>query len=115
MADTDEEAAALMLPNLQLMARLRTGQPLTALDLVEDAEEQSRCLPRCSRWSTPAWPEPSSARRRRAAEQVRELAEQFGVDEVMVNPVASARRGTDPRTRTRPRSARSSCSPGELL
>jgi alkanesulfonate monooxygenase SsuD/methylene tetrahydromethanopterin reductase-like flavin-dependent oxidoreductase (luciferase family) len=33
-----------------------------------------------------------------AAAQVRALAEEFGVDEVMVNPVASARRGTDPRT-----------------
>ena len=33
-----------------------------------------------------------------AAEQVRALAERFGVDEVMVNPVASARRGTDPAT-----------------
>jgi alkanesulfonate monooxygenase SsuD/methylene tetrahydromethanopterin reductase-like flavin-dependent oxidoreductase (luciferase family) len=31
-----------------------------------------------------------------AAEQIRALAERFGVDEVMVNPVASARRGTDP-------------------
>ena len=33
-----------------------------------------------------------------AADQVRALAEEFGVDEVMVNPVASARRGTDPAT-----------------
>ena len=39
VADTDEEAAALMLPNLHMMAQLRTGQPLTALlDLVEDAQ-----------------------------------------------------------------------------
>ena len=37
VADTAEEAEALMLPNLQLMARLRTGQPLTPVDLVEDA------------------------------------------------------------------------------
>lgn len=33
-----------------------------------------------------------------AAEKVRNLAAEFGVDEVMVNPVASARRGTDPAT-----------------
>jgi alkanesulfonate monooxygenase SsuD/methylene tetrahydromethanopterin reductase-like flavin-dependent oxidoreductase (luciferase family) len=33
-----------------------------------------------------------------AAEQVRALADRFGVDEVMVHPVASARRGTDPAT-----------------
>jgi hypothetical protein len=29
---------------------------------------------------------------------VRALADEFGVDEVMVNPVASAHRGTDPAT-----------------
>ena len=33
-----------------------------------------------------------------ADEQVRGLAEPFDVDEVMINPVASARRGTDPAT-----------------
>ena len=32
------------------------------------------------------------------ADQVRALADEFGVDEVMVNPVASARRGTDAAT-----------------
>ena len=31
-------AVALALPDLQMMARLRTGQPLGALDLVEDAQ-----------------------------------------------------------------------------
>ena len=29
---------------------------------------------------------------------MRALADEFSVDEVMVNPVASARRGTDPAT-----------------
>jgi len=33
-----------------------------------------------------------------AAAQIRTLAERFGVDEVMVNPVASERLGTDSRT-----------------
>ena len=33
-----------------------------------------------------------------AAYSVRALAERFDVDEVMINPVASARRGTDPAT-----------------
>jgi hypothetical protein len=33
-----DEAMALALPNVQMMARLRTGQPLGPLDLVEDAE-----------------------------------------------------------------------------
>lgn len=97
VADTAEEAAAVMLPNLHLMARLRTGQPLTALDLVEDAEAldlgpqvESIVESGLSKavFGTPAG----------AAAQIRALASTFGVDEVMVNPVASARRGTDPRT-----------------
>ena len=41
VAPTRDEAEALLLPNLQMMARLRTGQPLRALDLVEDAEARA--------------------------------------------------------------------------
>lgn len=97
VAETEREATALMLPNLQMMARLRTGQPLTALDLVEDA--QALELPP----QTEAMISSGLARAvvgtpEQAADQIQELAFQFGVDEVMVNPVASARRGTDPRT-----------------
>lgn len=97
VADTMEEATALMLPNLHMMARLRTGQPLTPLDLVEDAEalemgSQVESIVesglRRAVVGTPAG----------AAAQIRALASTFDVDEVMVNPVASARRGTDPRT-----------------
>ena len=33
-----------------------------------------------------------------AASRIRELAQQFGVDEVMVSPAASARAADDPRT-----------------
>jgi alkanesulfonate monooxygenase SsuD/methylene tetrahydromethanopterin reductase-like flavin-dependent oxidoreductase (luciferase family) len=33
-----------------------------------------------------------------AADQLRALADEFDVDEVMVNPVASAHRGADPST-----------------
>src|SRR5258705_10654645 len=39
VAETRDEAMALLLPNLQMMGRLRTGQPLGPLDLVEDAAE----------------------------------------------------------------------------
>ncbi len=97
VAETRDEATALMLPNLQMMGRLRTGQPLGPLDLVEDAEQtvlspQAEAIVdaglRRAVVGTPA----------DAADQVRALAEEFGVDEVMVNPVASARRGTDPAT-----------------
>ncbi|KAA1400142.1 LLM class flavin-dependent oxidoreductase [Aeromicrobium ginsengisoli] len=97
VAETEREAAALMLPNLQMMAKLRTGQPLTALDLVEDAQAME--LPA----QVEAMISSGLARAvvgtpEQAADQIQELAFQFGVDEVMVNPVASARRGTDPRT-----------------
>jgi len=99
VAETRDEATELMLPNLQMMARLRTGQPLGPVPLVEEpqaaqaelAGEQQLIVDsglRRAVLGTPA----------EAAEQVRALAERFGVDEVMVNPVASARRGTDPAT-----------------
>ncbi|BAX93861.1 LLM class flavin-dependent oxidoreductase [Mycobacterium shigaense] len=97
VAETWDEATALMLPNLQMMARLRTGQPLGPVPLVEEAavaqltEQQQHIVDsglRRAVLGTPA----------EAAGQLRDLAEHFGVDEVMVNPVASARRGTDPAT-----------------
>jgi luciferase family oxidoreductase group 1 len=97
VAETRDEAMALLLPNLQMMARLRTGQPLGALDLVEDAEQteispQARVIVESlSRRAVVGSPT-------EAADQVRALADEFGVDEVMVHPVASAHRGTDPAT-----------------
>jgi luciferase family oxidoreductase group 1 len=97
VAPTADEALAMALPNLQNMARLRTGAPLTALDLVEDAlaadlppQQQAMVDAGTAR---PVVGDPASA-----AAQVRELAERFEVDEVMLHPVGSARRGTDPRT-----------------
>jgi alkanesulfonate monooxygenase SsuD/methylene tetrahydromethanopterin reductase-like flavin-dependent oxidoreductase (luciferase family) len=97
VAQTREEAEALMLPNLHMMAWLRTGQPLRALDLVEDArdrqlnhQQQAIVEAGLSRAIVGAPAE--------AASQVRGIAEHFGVDEVMVNPVASAHRGVDPAT-----------------
>jgi luciferase family oxidoreductase group 1 len=97
VAETHDEAMALLLPNLQMMGRLRTGQPLGPLDLVEDAEEQEL--------SPQALQVVESGLRRavvgtptEAADQMRALADEFGVDEVMVTPVESAHRGTDPAT-----------------
>lgn len=97
VASTRDEADALMLPNLHMMALLRTGQPLRPLDLVEDAKVLQM---------TPQQQAIIASGRERAiigspaeaADQVRALAEHFGVDEVMVNPVGSAFRGVDPRT-----------------
>ncbi len=93
VAATQQEADRLALPNLRSMVALRTGQPLHPQQLVEDVEEGGLDLAKgdlarqmLDRWvvGTPA----------SAAEQVRELATTFGVDEVMVHPVAGALRGT---------------------
>lgn len=97
VAETREEATALMLPNLHMMARLRTGQPLGPLELVEDAQgaeltpQQQHLVDNGLKRAVVGTPV-------EAAEQLRALGERFGVDEVMVHPVASARRGTDPGT-----------------
>ncbi len=97
VAETRDEAMRLILPNLQMMGRLRTGQPLGPLDLVEDAEQQNVSANaqavvdaglRQAVVGSPA----------EAADQLHALAERFDVDEVMLNPVASAFRGTDPAT-----------------
>src|SRR5262249_6506843 len=95
VAPTREEAEALLLPNLQMMARLRTGQPLGPLGLVEDAQgaqispQEQAIVDAGLRRAVVGTPS-------EGAEQVRALAERFEVDEVMVNPVASVRRVTDP-------------------
>jgi luciferase family oxidoreductase group 1 len=93
-ADTAEEAAQLALPQLQHMARLRTGTPLTALDTVEDALEASMTEPQQDligamrgRWFIGEADD--------VAERLAAFAERFEVDEVMVSPGAGARR-TDP-------------------
>ncbi|MGH3557750.1 MAG: LLM class flavin-dependent oxidoreductase [Mycobacterium sp.] len=97
VAETRAEATALMLPNLHMMARLRTGQPLGPLELVEDSQgadlttQQQHIVDSGMKRAVLGTPV-------EAAEQLCALAERFGVDEVMVNPVASAHRGTDPAT-----------------
>lgn len=99
VAETAEEAEALALPNLQLMAKLRTGQPLGPIDLAEDAEgvelfpQQIAMVEAGLRRSIVGTPAD-------AARRIEALATEFGVDEVMINPVASARRGADPRLAT---------------
>lgn len=89
VADTSERAQALALPNLHQMARLRTGKPLLALDRVEEAAEYPRDTVEQQlvdvmreRWVIG---EPEDAARR-----IRQLADRYGIDEVMVSPVAGA-------------------------
>jgi luciferase family oxidoreductase group 1 len=94
VAETDEEAQRLALPQLQAMLALRTGGDLLPQRLVEEAEKVE--LPPAhlelmesmsSRWviGTPD----------RARARIAELAATYGVDEVMVHPVAGAFVGTE--------------------
>ena len=79
------------------MVALRTGQPLTAQPLVEDAEKVvADGLPEAHQGLI-------DAMRRRwvigdaagARAEIEELASSFDVDEVMLHPVAGAVSGTD--------------------
>jgi luciferase family oxidoreductase group 1 len=97
VAPTRDEAEALLLANLQMMAALRTGKPLHALDLVEDA--QAKGLTAQERAVVEhGFGKAIVGAPAEAADQIRAIAEQFAVDEVMLNPVGSAYRGTNPAT-----------------
>jgi luciferase family oxidoreductase group 1 len=93
VADSQEEADRLALPQLQAMVALRTGQPLRAQRLVEEAEKETipeahqSLLEAMSRRWIIGTPEETAA-------QVQELAATYTVDEVMVHPVAGAYLGT---------------------
>jgi len=95
VAETDEEAYRLALPQLQAMLTLRTGGDLRPQRLVEEAEKvelppshQDLVDAMARRWVIGS---PDSARAR-----IAELAATYDVDEVMVHPVAGACTGTDP-------------------
>ena len=95
VAPTTEEAERRALPNLLMMVALRTGQPLGHQLLVEEAEKVD--LPEAHRSLVAAmrtrWVigDPAGARA-----QLEGLAASYGVDEVMVHPVAGAHVGTEP-------------------
>jgi luciferase family oxidoreductase group 1 len=97
VAETRDEATALILPNLHMMARLRTGQPLGPLQLVEDVRAEE-LTPEQQRIVSSGLDRAVVGTAAEAAEQLHALANRFDVDEVMVHPVASAHRGTDPAT-----------------
>jgi luciferase family oxidoreductase group 1 len=94
VAATQQEAERLALPQLLAMLALRTGAPLTAQLLVEDAERVE--VPQAHRGLLAAmrsrWVIGDPAQARSAIE---DLAASYGVDEVMVHPVAGAHEGTD--------------------
>ena len=95
VAESDEEARRLALPQLQSMLALRTGQELRPQRLVEEAEKVELSQPHlelieamAERWVIGS-PE-------RARARIEELATTYGVDEVMIHPVAGAYTGTEP-------------------
>jgi luciferase family oxidoreductase group 1 len=95
VAETDEEAYRLALPQLQAMLTLRTGGDLKPQRLVEEAEKvelppahQDLVDAMAQRWVIGSQ---ESARAR-----ITELAATYDVDEVMVHPVAGAFTGTEP-------------------
>ncbi|MET1045006.1 MAG: LLM class flavin-dependent oxidoreductase [Microbacteriaceae bacterium] len=97
VADSYDEAYALALPQLQHMAMLRTGQPLTALATVEEAAayELTPAQRQLVDGMLQTWVIETP---QKAASRLRDLAAQFGVDEVMVVPNSSAHTGADPAT-----------------
>lgn len=92
VADTVEEAERLALPQVQAMLALRSGGPLIPQRLVEEAadsappEQEPLVRKMLERWVVDS-PE-------RALARIDELAGTYGVDEVMIHPVASALAGT---------------------
>ena len=97
VAETAEEARRLAEPQLHMMLALRTGQPLLPQPLVEEAEKRELDNGQRDLVASLAEPwvigTPHDARARLA-----DLAAEYGVDEVMVNPVTGAWVGTDPAT-----------------
>ena len=88
-APTQEEAEARALPQLRMMSRLRLNKPLIALETVEEA------LAAESDAATDQVVEAARSRRfvgtgESVAAEVRAFAEKYGVDEVMLSPVAGA-------------------------
>jgi luciferase family oxidoreductase group 1 len=95
VAETQEDADRLALPQLEAMVTLRTGGQLRSQRLVEEAEKDPVADAHLgllqsmrSRWviGTPDT----------AAAEIAELAATYDVDEVMVHPVAGAFIGTPP-------------------
>lgn len=97
VAATHDEAYRAALPWLLVMLGLLTGRPQAAVGTIEEALDVE--LPATDQRIVDAM-----ARQYvigtadEAGERLDALAAQFGVDEVMIHPVGSARDGADPRT-----------------
>lgn len=102
VAPTADEAHDRALPQLRQMARLRSGQPLGPLETVEEAQHATAAEP-----ADGLVAQTIEAMRVRwligdgeqVAAQVRDLAGRYGVEEVMLVPVAGSR-ADEPLTAT---------------
>jgi luciferase family oxidoreductase group 1 len=89
---TVEEAEARALPQLRMMARLRLNKPLTALETVEEAiaagiAEADAATDQVVQGARSRWFVGTGDS---VAAEVRDFATRYGVDEVMLSPVAGA-------------------------
>ncbi|MDQ0642820.1 LLM class flavin-dependent oxidoreductase [Microbacterium murale] len=89
---TAEEAEARALPQLRMMSRLRLNKPLTALETVEEAiaagiAEADAATEQVVQAARERW---FVGTGESVAAEVRAFAEKYGVDEVMLSPVAGA-------------------------
>ncbi|MYM19507.1 MsnO8 family LLM class oxidoreductase [Brevibacterium sp. 5221] len=89
VADTQREADALAEPYLYSMANLRVGAPMTSVPLAGDdvAAKMTDGHRRVADALRDSWVIGDAAA---AAEQIRQTAHRFQVDEVMIHPVAGA-------------------------
>jgi len=97
VADTYDEAYRAALPWLLVMLGLHTGRPQTPVLTIEEAEKVE--LPsddqRLIDVLAQRYVIGTAAQ---ARDQIHHLASTFAVDEVMINPIAGAHEGDDPRT-----------------
>lgn len=94
-APSAEEAEERALPQLRMMARLRTNRPLVPLETVEEAQAdpfdamaQSLMASTRQKWFVGTGPQVSA--------ELAAFAAQYDVDEIMVSPVAGAYAGEAP-------------------
>ncbi len=88
-APTAGEAEVRALPQLRMMARLRLNKPLQALETVEEAEaaEVDAAMDQLVRAGRERW---FVGTGESVAAEVRDFATKFGVEEIMLSPVAGA-------------------------
>lgn len=90
-APTADEAEARALPQLRMMARLRTNRPLTALETVEQAQTGAADVDAMAasimESSRAGWFVGTGAS---VTGELRDFAARHGVDEIMISPVAGS-------------------------